>query len=41
MRTFIAACVAALAIAAIGAAGLNSLQEPVGVAFATAGSARI
>jgi len=40
MRSFIAACVAALAIAAIGAVALGSLQEPVSVAFAT-GSTRI
>jgi hypothetical protein len=40
MRSFILACVAAVAIAAIGAAALNYLQEPVSVAFAT-GSTRI
>ena len=40
MRTFIAACVAAVVIAAIGAAALSYLQEPVSVAFAT-GSTRI
>jgi len=40
MRTFIAACIAAVVIAAIGAAALSSLQEPVSVAFAT-GSTRI
>jgi len=38
MRSFILACVAALVIAAIGAAALNYLQEPVSVAFSTGGS---
>ncbi len=38
MRSFILACVAALIIAAIGAAALNYLQEPVSVAFATGGA---
>jgi hypothetical protein len=38
MRSFILACVAAVVIAAIGAAALNYLQEPVGVAFATGGA---
>jgi len=35
MRSFILACVAAVIIAVAGAVGLNHLQEPVGVAFAT------
>ena len=35
MRSFIVACVAALIVATIGAVVLNSLQEPVSVAFAT------
>ena len=35
MRSFIIACVAAVVIAAIGAAVLNFVQEPVGVAFTT------
>jgi len=37
MRSFIAGCVAAVVIAAIGAIALNFLQEPVDVAFATEG----
>ena len=40
MRSFIVACIAALVIAAVGAAALSFIQEPVSVAFAT-GSARI
>ncbi len=40
MRSFIVACVAALVIAAVGAAALSSIQKPVSVAFTT-GSARI
>jgi len=40
MRSFIIACVAAVVIAAIGAAVLNFVQEPVEVAFTTQ-SARI
>jgi hypothetical protein len=35
MRTFIAACVAAFVIAAIGATVLTYFKEPVEVAFAT------
>lgn len=35
MRSFIAACIAAIAIAVIGAAVLDYYQESVGVAFAT------
>jgi hypothetical protein len=38
MRIFMVACVAAVVIAAIGAAALSSLQEPVSVAFATGGA---
>lgn len=37
MRSFIAGCVAAVVIAAIGAIALNFLQEPVDVAFVTEG----
>jgi hypothetical protein len=37
MRSFIVACVAALAIAAIGAIVLNFFQEGADVAFATEG----
>ena len=40
MRSFIMACIAAAAIAAIGAIILNFVQEPVDVAFTTE-SARI
>jgi hypothetical protein len=35
MRSFIVACVAAIVVAALGAAVLNALQEPVSVAFST------
>ncbi len=35
MRSFIVACVAAIIVAALGAAVLNALQEPVSVAFST------
>ena len=35
MRSFIAACIAAIAIAAIGAVVLNHLQESATVAFMT------
>jgi hypothetical protein len=38
MRTFIVACVAAVVIAALGAAALNYLQEPASVAFTTGGA---
>jgi hypothetical protein len=38
MRIFIVACVAAVFIAAIGAATLSYLQEPVSVAFAIGGA---
>jgi hypothetical protein len=37
MRSFIIACIAAVVIAAIGAVALNSIQQPVGLAFATEG----
>jgi hypothetical protein len=35
MRSFIAACVAAVVIAVVGAIGLNFLQTPSAVAFST------
>jgi hypothetical protein len=35
MRSFIVACLAAIAIAVIGAVGLSFVQTPVDVAFAT------
>ena len=35
MRSFFMACVAAIAIAAMGVVALDFLQEPVAVAFAT------
>jgi hypothetical protein len=35
MRAFLLACVAAIAVASIGAAALSELQEPVSEAFAT------
>jgi hypothetical protein len=35
MRSFIAACIAAIIIAVIGAVVLNSVQEPVAQAFST------
>ena len=35
MRSFFIACVAAIAIAAIGAMTLDFFQEPVAVAFVT------
>jgi hypothetical protein len=37
MKAFILACVAAIAIAAIGVAVLDSVQQPVAEAFATTG----
>jgi hypothetical protein len=40
MRSFIVACIAAVVIAAVGAAALSVIQKPVSIAFAT-GSARI
>lgn len=38
MRSFIAGCIAAVVIAAIGAIALNFVQEPVDVAFVTQGA---
>ena len=38
MRSFLLACVVAVVIAAIGAVGLDYLQEPVSVAFTTTGA---
>jgi hypothetical protein len=35
MRSFIAACCAAVVIAAIAAVALNFIQEPVSVAFSS------
>jgi len=35
MKAFITACVAAIVIAAIGVAVLNSIQEPADKAFST------
>ncbi len=37
MRSFIAACVAAVMIAAVWAVALNSFQKPADVAFSTEG----
>ena len=37
MRSFIAACIAAIVLAALGAVVLHLLQEPVSVAFSTTG----
>jgi hypothetical protein len=37
MRSFIVACIAAIVIAVVGAVALNHVQEPVSVAFSTAG----
>ena len=36
MRSFIAACIAAIVLAVISAVALNQLQEPASVAFSTA-----
>lgn len=38
MRSFIAACIAAIAIAVIGALVLNQLQETAAVAYTTQGA---
>ena len=38
MRSFILACIAAAVIAIVGAAALNAFQQPVTVAFSTAGA---
>jgi riboflavin transporter FmnP len=35
MRSFVIACIAAVVIAAVGAAALNYFQEPAAVAFST------
>ena len=35
MRAFVSACLAAAAIAALGAVALNMFQQPVAVAFST------
>ncbi|MES5481859.1 MULTISPECIES: hypothetical protein [Bradyrhizobium] len=37
MKSFLLACAAAIVLAAIGAAVLNRVQEPVQQAFATTG----
>lgn len=37
MSSFIGACIAAVAIAAIGAIALSFVQQPASVAFATQG----
>jgi hypothetical protein len=37
MKSFLLACVAAVAIAAIGGVVLNSVQEPAAEAFSTTG----
>jgi hypothetical protein len=36
MRSFVAACIAAIVLAVIGAIVLDQVQEPVSVAFTTA-----
>jgi hypothetical protein len=40
MRSFVAACIAAIVLAVIGAIVLDHVQEPVSIAFAT-GSVRL
>ena len=37
MRSFLAACIAAIALAVLAAIVLDHLQEPASVAFATTG----
>ncbi len=37
MKSFLLACVAAIAVAVIGGVVLNSIQEPVAEAFSTTG----
>ena len=37
MRSFVAACIVAIALAAVGAIALDRIQEPVNVAFTTVG----
>lgn len=35
MRSFVIACLAVIVVAAVGAVGLNFIQEPASVAFST------
>jgi hypothetical protein len=35
MRSFILACIAAIAVAVLGAVVLNAVQQPVTIAFST------
>jgi hypothetical protein len=37
MRSFVLACIAAIAIAAIGGVALSGIQEPAAEAFSTTG----
>jgi hypothetical protein len=37
MRSFIAACIVAIVLAVVGAIVLDHIQEPVSLAFTTAG----
>lgn len=37
MKSFVFACVAAIAVAVVGGVVLNSIQEPVAEAFSTTG----
>ena len=37
MKTFLLACIAAIAIAALGGVVLNSIQEPADQAYSTTG----
>jgi hypothetical protein len=37
MKSFVLACIAAIAVAVIGGVVLNSIQEPVAEAFSTTG----
>jgi hypothetical protein len=37
MKSFVLACIAAVAIAAVGGIVLNSIQEPAAEAYATTG----
>jgi len=37
MRSFVAACIAAIVLAVAGAVALNHMQEPVSAAFSTVG----
>jgi hypothetical protein len=36
MRSFVAACIATIVLAVVGAVALNHMQEPASVAFSTA-----